>query len=399
MSAEKRVMFVGEDQDLWPELLRFSSCQDNWRMTFAHTGDEALAALDEQEFDAVVSNLFLRGMSGPDFLHTVRERKPQAWRFLRAERHNAHDVKGWAGAADQLIEAPLNAEAIQTRLAQAFSNSFWRPTPVAQTLLAGCPLLPSPPKIYHRLLDLVASPNVSLEKIGALIEEDPAMSAKLLRLVNSAVFALQLDVTRASEAVMYLGLEITKAMILMAHTMSSFNAVEHVKFPVENLLRHSLTTARYSRWIARVECPRGQTPDQAFTAGLLHDIGKLLLAANQGEVYARTIEFARKEKTTLLKAEREFFLTDHAELGGCLLSSWGLPQPIVEAVALHHAPAWIGESNSFNATTAVHVANAFAHENKPGAEGFLPAEINNDFLQAGGFFDSVENWRKSCNRD
>jgi putative nucleotidyltransferase with HDIG domain len=388
-------MFVGEDQELWPELLRCST-RENWRMTFAHAGDEALVALDEQEYDAVVSNLSLRGMSGADLLHEVRERRPGIWRFLRAQAKNAQDFPGWAGAADQLIEAPLGAEAIQDRLAKAFKNGFWKPGAVAQNLLASCPNLPSPPKIYHRLLELVASPNVSLEKIGAVIEEDPAMSAKILRLVNSSIFALRLDVTRASEAVMYLGIETTKAIILVAHSMSAFNAVERINFPIEALLKHSFMTARFARWISRVECPRGQTPDQAFTSGLLHDIGKLLLAGNQGDAYARAIEYARKERVPLRQAEKEFFGADHAELGGCLLASWGLPQPIVEAVALHHSPVWLGESNSFNATTAIHAANVFAQEEDAPAPGLLASSIDQNYLQSGGFFDSIDGWRNTC---
>src|SRR5215212_7363196 len=119
MSGDKRVMFVGEDQALWPDLLRCST-RDNWRMMFARSGDEALVALDEQDFDAVVSNLTLTGMTGTELLHEVRERRPKVWRFLRAEPKAAHETAHWAGAADQLIEAPLGAEAIQERLSQAF---------------------------------------------------------------------------------------------------------------------------------------------------------------------------------------------------------------------------------------------------------------------------------------
>jgi putative nucleotidyltransferase with HDIG domain len=365
-------------------------------MMFARTSEEALVALDEVELDAVVSNLSISGMTGTELLHEVRERRPTVWRFLRAEPREAHETAHWAGAADQMIEAPSGAEAIQSRLSQAFKNGFWRPSNVAQDLLATCPQLPSPPKMYHRMLQMIASPNVSLEKIGALIEEDPAMSAKILRLVNSAIFALQLNVTRASEAVMYLGLETTKAMILMAHTVSSFGAVERARFPIDRLLKHSFVTARFARWIARVEMPRGQTADNAFTGGLLHDIGKLLLAANHGEAYARCIEFARKENKPMRQAEKEFFGVDHADLGGCLLASWGLPQAIVEAVALHHTPAWFSESNSFNATTAVHAANVFAQEEHPVAEGLQASAVNKNYLQSGGFFDHIDSWRDAC---
>lgn len=390
MSESRRVMFVGEDQELWPELLKCAA-KENWRMTFAHAGDEALVAMDEQEFDAVVSNLKLRGMSGADLLQEVRQRKPDVWRFLRCEPRSAHEARGWAGAAHQFIPT-RDAAAIETRLAQAFRKEVWMPGPVAENLLITCPFLPSPPKVYYRILETMAAPNASLEKIGELLEQDPAMSAKLLKLVNSAVFALQLEVSRPGDAVMYLGMETTKAMILMAHTTSTFQAMERSEFPMEHVMAHSFMTARYARWIAQHECPRGLTPDQAFTGGLLHDIGKFLLAGNRAEAYARAIEYARRGKMSLRQAEIDFFGADHAELGGCLLAAWGLPQPIVEAVALHHKPVWMSDSG-FTPATAVHVANVFAHETNAPAPGLLPTQISAEYLHAGGFADSIESWR------
>lgn len=386
-------MFVGEDQELWPALLKCAA-RENWRMTFAHAGDEALVAMDEQEFDAIVSNLKLRGMSGAELLHEVRQRRPDMWRFLRCEPRIAQESRGWAGAAHQFIPT-RDVEAIESRLAQAFRKEFWMPSGVAQNLLITCPLLPSPPTIYYRILETMGSPNASLEKIGSLIEQDPAMSAKLLKLVNSAVFSLQMEVNRASDAVMYLGMETTKAMVLMAHTSSAFQSVERVDFPMELVMRHSFTTARFARWISQVECPRGQTPDQAFTAGLLHDIGKFLLAGNRPEAYARAIQYARRGKISLRQAEVDFFGADHAELGGCLLASWGLPQPIVEAVALHHNPAWLSE-NGFCATTAVHAANVFANEEDSPAEGLPRTTISHEYIHAGGFVDGLETWRQRC---
>jgi putative nucleotidyltransferase with HDIG domain len=393
MLETPRIMFVGEDQELWPQLLR-SSGSERWRMTFAHTADEALVALDEQGFDAVVANLSLRGMSGPEFLHEVRQRRPEIWRFLRAEAKATHEATGWAGAAHQLIDVPDDVDAIQSRLAKAFRSEFWMPSPIAQNLLTLCPVLPSPPKLYHRILDALSSEGASLEKIGELIEEDPPMSAKILKLVNSAVFALQMDVTRASDAVMYLGLETTKAMILLAHSVSSFQAAERAEFSMDQLVRHSVTTARFARWISQVECPRGQTPDQAFTAGLLHDVGQFLLAANRSEAFARTIQHARKMKVPLRRAEIDFFGVDHAELGAALLASWGLPQPVVEAVALHHAPRWLGEPN-FCATTAVHAGNVIA-SNEETNHGLERPQIDQAYLDAGGYGESLEGWRQSC---
>src|SRR4051794_15705235 len=135
-----RVMFVGEDQELWPELLR-SADRDNWRFTFAHGGDEALVALDEQNFDAVVANLTLPGMSGTDLLQEVRHRRPDIWRFLRAQPEAVARTEGGAAAAHRLIDLRVGVKNTQTRLNQAFTQQVWKPNPVAETLLSTCPLL------------------------------------------------------------------------------------------------------------------------------------------------------------------------------------------------------------------------------------------------------------------
>lgn len=398
MDADYKVMFVGEDAELWPDLLR-ATAKNRWRMTFAHGGDEALAALDDENFDGVVTNLRLPGvMDGAEFLHEVRHRRPGVWRFLRADGRQANESRCWMGAAHQLISPPTNASAIEARLTRAFRHEVWRPRAEAQDLLAKCPKLPSPPSMYYRMLDLLASPNASLESVGMMIEQDPVASAKILRIVNSAVFALQLEVNLPSEAVAYLGIETTKALMLLAHTVGDFSATVRVGVRPEQLLRHGVLTARYARWIANLECPRGQTPDHAFTAGLLHDIGKILLAANHGETYAKAIEYARRQNIPLCESELHFFGADHAELGGCLLAGWGLPQPVVEAVALHHNPRWFGESPDFNSVTAVHAANIFATEEHSNdlPSGIKCGTFDEAYLAAGGFVESLNSWRQTC---
>src|SRR5207244_11621914 len=118
-------------------------------------------------------------------------------------------------------------------------------------------------------------------------------------------------------------------------------------------------------------------------------------AANRGEAYSRAIEYASKGQMTLQQAEADFFGVDHAELGACLLASWGIPQPIVDAVALHHKPSWLNDSG-FSVITAVHVANIFANEQHAVDLGFALSEFDRDYLEAGGFGASIDGWRNSC---
>src|SRR4051794_1514807 len=121
MIESPRVMFVGEDQELWPELLK-SSAHSDWRLTFAHGGEEALVALDEQHFDAVIANLRLPGMTGAELLQEIRHRRPDVWRFLRAKAAAATESDCWAAAAHQLIDPPASVDAIQSKISHALEG-------------------------------------------------------------------------------------------------------------------------------------------------------------------------------------------------------------------------------------------------------------------------------------
>ena len=113
MAVNQKVMFVGEDPDLWPDLMR-TVPRERWRMTFAHSADEALAALDEESYDAMVTNLRLPGMDGADLLQEARSRRPEMLRFMRSEASDAALGDRWIGAAHQLLDRPSNAQVIES---------------------------------------------------------------------------------------------------------------------------------------------------------------------------------------------------------------------------------------------------------------------------------------------
>jgi HD-like signal output (HDOD) protein len=254
--------------------------------------------------------------------------------------------------------------------------------------------LPSPPSIYFNLLQEMRSPNASVDRIGQLIAQDPAVSAKVLQLANSAVFGLQLQVVQPEEAVAYIGLETTMALVLLAHSFSSFEPLRPSLFSAEELWRHSLATGQFARAIAVAENHGGEISAQAFAAGLLHDIGKLLFAANLPQPYAKAVALARDERIPVSQAEKRILGADHAEAGGALLGIWGLPSPVVEAVALHHAPV-VTTSQGFTPLTAVHTANFIEHESRANESGVEPA-LAWDYLAALGLDDRAEEWRRIC---
>ena len=135
---------------------------------------------------------------------------------------------------------------------------------------------------------------------------------------------------------------------------------------------------------------------QAFTGGMLHDIGKLLLAANLPDGFKEALARAREQQIHLWDAETSVFGATHGELGACLLGIWGLPMPIVEAVALHHYPIRF-LSKKFCPLTAVHAANAIEHET-PGdnKQGIMCATVDANYLTELGLGERLDAWRDRC---
>jgi HD-like signal output (HDOD) protein len=270
------------------------------------------------------------------------------------------------------------------------------PSQAVQALIAQMHHVPSPPTTYFKIVKEIQSPYASVEKIADYISEDPAVTAKVLQLANSAVFGLELQVSQPLEAIAYIGLETTKALVLLAHTVSAFDKNKLVGYSVDALWTHSVCTGRIAQQIALIEKGGLEMAEQSFAAGLLHDIGKLIYCANHPGLFAKTIALAREEHSNFWEAEAQLFPNaGHAELGAAVLNIWGLPKPIVEAVALHHYPRRLGASG-ISPLATVHAANILEHETHPDPSIILPSQINTTYLTELGLGRREEVWRAQC---
>lgn len=394
--SRKRVLFVGEDIALWEQLQnQAGGFSENWDVAFAKSGLQALASLTQSPCDAVVADMQLPGMTGAQLLDEVMQRSPKTLRFVRASMADQQAAMKCVGTAHQYLVKPSDAQTIGFALDRAFSLESWLPNDTVQKLIAQMKKLPSPPNLYFKIVAELQSPDASIENIGSMVAQDPVLSAKLLQVVNSAVFGLQLQVVSASEAVMYLGMETTKALVLLAHTFSYFDKVRTAEFSVEKLWKHSVATGKFAEQIARAEGASPEVVGQAFTGGMLHDLGKLLLAANVPDAFKEALVKSKEQKIHLWDAETGVFGATHGELGACLLGIWGLPMPIVEAVALHHFPIRF-LSKHFCPLTAVHAANVIEHEIQAEAKDSLIAAADANYLAELGLAERMDAWRDLC---
>jgi putative nucleotidyltransferase with HDIG domain len=367
-----------------------------WTVVPAPDAATAQAAVQKEGeiFDAVVAEMALPGGDGLQLLETVQKTQPRTLRFLSADLAQRRTLAKSVAAMHQLLPHPCPPEVLKTALVRALTLRQWMPSERLPEILARLHKLPSPPEIYFRVVRELQSPESTLDAVGELIAKDPSMSAKLLRVANSAAFGLQYQVTTPLEALQVLGTETTKSLLLLAHSFSYFENINSRDFSVERLWRHSLAVGRLAEALARAERVEARVVSESFTAGLLHDLGKLVLAANLPEDYGRAMRLARDQGLSGCAAEETVIGASHAEVGAALLGVWGLPLDIVEAVILHHAPGWLLD-RAFCPLSAVAAANWLCHELEASGEGAAAViEAAQKALEAAGWKDRLPEWRQ-----
>jgi HD-like signal output (HDOD) protein/ActR/RegA family two-component response regulator len=396
---KKRILFVSEDQALCREFQAHCLGPESaWTVQHVRTEEEALGLCLQQTIAVVVADVNLNGKSGNDVLDAFMRRQPKALRIVISDLADVASTMKCIGQAHHHVLKPCSAQTLLLALQQAFAQEAWLPSGPLQGFIAQMRQVPSPLKAYQQIVQEMKSPSCSLEKIGNLVAQDPAVAAKVLQLANSTVFGRELNVVNPAEAIGFIGLETTKAVVLLAHSFSSFDNLKLARFSIEDLWRHSVDVGRLARQVAVLEKAGEEVAEQAFAAGLLHDIGKLLFAANHSGLFAKVLRLAREQQCNLWEAEAQILPgVGHAELGATVLGIWGLPNSITEAVALHHCPCRQSR-NTFSAVTAVHVANILDHENHPDSTILMPSMINTSYLKDMGLDGRVEDWRQGCRK-
>jgi len=361
----------------------------------ACSGAEALQLLAGGRFDGLAPAISLSDMSGSEFLRRAAESAPGSVPMLRAtpDERVQHCKQG--GLAPHFLPQPPNAEELADALQRIFQLMRWMNGAAIRGLMSSMENLPAVPALYARVMRELRSDDPSIEAVGKLIAQDPALTAKMLQMVNSPVFALGRPICEAVDAVTFLGAERTKALILMASLSLHGSLTPCDGFSQESFWQHSLMVATMARTLALKELKNAGLADACFTAGLLHDIGKLLFASNLPREYGRVIQTAKTEGTSVNAVETRVFGASHGQLGASLLGTWGLPMPVLEAVAWHEHPR-IEDTPEFSTVTIVHVANTLEYEKKGMIEGSEAPKFELEYLEKLGIADRLNYWRELC---
>lgn len=385
----QKILFVDGESGALRELHdQFVARRLPWEPIYCVGGLAALDLLQLSPCAAVVADLRLPDVSGEQLLEQVARQHPAVHRVVLADLGDLQALLHCVGNVNQFLILPCEVERLQIVLERAVTFSLWLPHQALRELLGRLPQLPSPAHHYTRVVQELQAEQPSLEKVGGLIAQDPAMTARVLQLANSAAYGPPTEDVDPVATVRELGLANVRSLLLLAHTYSNFARQAAAGFSVEELWQHSRDVARRAAELARLA---GATPaviQESSTAGLLHDLGKLALFANLPGHGQRVCELVKTKRRPWWQAEQEVFAATHGEVGGWLLGVWGLPASVVEAVALHHHPTRF-LNRGFCPLTAVHLANTFVHAADRDA---ALAAVDAEYVRGLGLWEKLSGW-------
>ena len=327
--------------------------------------------------------------------------------------------------AHQFLKKPCSAETIKNTILRTFKLQNLLRKETLRKIVAGTKNLPSLPRLYNLITAEMQSPEGSIKKVGQLISEDVSMSAKILQLVNSAFFGLPRKITDPQQAAVFVGMETLRSLVLSIHVFSSLSKdAELYGFSPVKMWRHSLRTGRLAGDIARAEKADRIVVGEAMIAGMLHDIGKLIILLEMPKQYIEVMNLVDTTGCSSAEAEYSIIDTSHAELGAYLLGLWGLPGNVVESVAFHHTPSKLIKrmffmspkttkddsdhvkskevkskpqpiekySTEFTELTAVHVANALTMQRDCTSDTTSFPYVDMSYLKTLALTDKLSEW-------
>lgn len=388
---KSRILFVDDNPLVLQGLNRsLHSLRAEFDFEFTDSGRSALELMARQPFDAVVSDMKMPGMNGVELLTEVLRLYPQTVRLILSGQTDPELLCRCVGVAHQCLSKPCDSETLKRTVLRAVELTRSLKNAAIKELVIRMDRIPTVPPLYCELVRQLQSPDTSLDAIAAVVQQDPGVTARLLQLVNSSFFGLKRPVSSPREAIAYLGIESLKSLVLSLSAFSQYKEMEAAGVSLMAIWQHSLRTAELARRLVGARGLSGGMADASFVGGLLHDIGRVVLACNFPEEYATARSLARRQRVTLEKAEEQVFSCTHADVGGYLLGLWGLPPTVVDAIAFHHTPSAAGE-DFFTPLTAVHIANVLDCEREANA---APAQaLDEKYLERLGLQTSIQVWR------
>ena len=355
----KRILFVDDESRVLDGLRRLLHAdRKRWDMQFAVGGEAALRACEAGRFDVVVTDMRMPGMDGATLLGHIRDLYPSTARLILSGYAEVKLATRAVSVAYRILSKPCNGPELQATIERVCMLQDIFCTPEIRQVIGTIGELPSLSKAYEALAQVVHDPAASVAIVSDIIEQDVAMSAKILQLVNSGFFGLAQKVTSLQSAVAYLGMDTIQNLALASDTFRIFLPDPRIPRTFGESMQQD---ARRLALIVRTLPLDKTVRDITVMAALLQGVGKLVLASKMPDEFCAVLSLMRERDCRQSEAEMELLGITHAELGAYLLGLWGINSMAVEAIAHLHDPTRIPHFG-FDSSTALYVASLLARE-------------------------------------
>ncbi|MGH8217149.1 MAG: HDOD domain-containing protein [Steroidobacteraceae bacterium] len=362
----KSVLLVDDEPALLEGLRRrLDRARSKWEITAVPSAARAIAELEAKSYDAIVTDMRLARMDGARLLELASVKSPETIRIVLSGSSADGQVMRLVPLAHQYIAKPCEPQRLEQLIERCMQLQDLLGGPRVRAAVGRIRTLPALPRVYARLREATAREDTSAAQVADIIAADSALTAKILHVVNSAFFRHARSISRIEQAVVHLGFHAIRNLALSAEVFCAWpQSGAPAGFEPERLQEHAHNVASAARALSR----GSPWADDALLAGLLHDIGYWVLLQQCPQEMARAIKLASERRLPLHEAERVVLEATHAEVGAYLLGLWGLPYPILEAVALHHNPM-LAPQSEFDLLAAVAVAQELVAGSEPGPKG------------------------------
>ena len=376
----KRILFVDDEPQLLDGLrMRLHRLRHKWSMEFVTSGRLALESLEQRPFDVIVSDQRMPEMDGATLLQQVLARWPQTVRIVLSGYSELEQIVRLVPVAHQYISKPCDATQLENVIERCLSLQELLRRPELRQVVGRLGSLPPAPKTYAQLQVAMASDTTSISDIARFISNDTIITAKMLQMVNSGFFRLHRRISTVEQAVGYLGLSTVRNLVVSAEVFSSWPPSSQARSPRLDVLQ---VHASHVSGVVRSLTEGLPIANDTLLAALLHDIGYWVLMQERSADLVEAQRIATAESIPMDHAEQRVLGASHAEVGAYLLGIWGFPMPIVEAVAHHHAPERVAQTE-FDTLAALAIAHSLTEPHDANAfdgEPIHHSEVTPDYL-------------------
>ncbi len=338
---QPNVLFVDDDRDHLQSLAAvLRDYATHWRIEYLNDPREAVEVLQRRSIDVIVSDLSMPQMNGIDLLEHARQLQPQAVRIVMSGENEEAALLRAIPFVHQWLTKPVKPEMLYAAVDRAIASGTFVHRDDLRAILGNTQALPSIPSLFAEVARLIADPEIDLDRVATVVERDPGMAAKVLQMANCAFYRPERPLASIREAVMRIGLRTLANCVLAAEMFYSMPRDDRQTAILVGAIetRARQQTMLLTQWCEHAVELGPDVRELLPTAGLLHEVGALVLLQFDPLTHRTAHRLAQRHKLSLEVLERRLVGASHAKVAASILGTWGLPWPLIDLLANHHDP-------------------------------------------------------------